>query len=320
MPPLAFGAVCAPVSPSRLTVTLTPPHPPHPHTKQSTTPTNTRRHYAQKQGLAPELAEAIFEASLPRQAGDALPASAAGAVAAVADRLDSLVGLVAAVGAPSATADPYGLRRAAYGMLQTLVANKTRLSLSKAVALAAGAQPLAVDAKAQGAVLDFVGRRLEQLLVDGGAPPEAVRAVLAERGDDPALAAATVEQLAAALAAGEGGALRAAMTALSRPTRIVRGKEGAAAAEIDPTKFDCDEERALHAAYVEAAAALGDRSGSVDAWLAAVAGLQAPIDAFFERVFVMVDDEAVRRNRLALLRDVAGVAKGYFDLSQLPGF
>ena len=60
----------------------------------------------------------VFESVLPRQAGDQLPASAPGALLAAADRLDSLVGLVAAVGAPSATADPYGLRRAAYGMLQ----------------------------------------------------------------------------------------------------------------------------------------------------------------------------------------------------------
>jgi glycyl-tRNA synthetase len=81
-------------------------------------PSAPYRHYAQKQGLRQAVAEAIFEAALPRQAGDVLPSSPAGIAVAVADRLDSLVGLVAAVGAPSATADPYGLRRAAYGMLQ----------------------------------------------------------------------------------------------------------------------------------------------------------------------------------------------------------
>jgi glycyl-tRNA synthetase len=79
------------------------------------------QHYALKQGLPQDVADAVFEAVLPRQAGDVLPASPAGIVVAVADRLDSLVGLVAAVGAPSATADPYGLRRAAYGMLQVRV-------------------------------------------------------------------------------------------------------------------------------------------------------------------------------------------------------
>jgi glycyl-tRNA synthetase len=82
------------------------------------------RHYALKQGLPEDVATAVFEAVLPRQAGDILPATPAGVVVAVADRLDSLVGLVAAVGAPSATADPYGLRRAAYGMLQVRAACK----------------------------------------------------------------------------------------------------------------------------------------------------------------------------------------------------
>lgn len=64
------------------------------------------------------MCEAIFEASLPRQAGDLLPRTPAGLLAAVAERLDSLVGLWAAGCAPSAAADPYGLRRAALGMLQ----------------------------------------------------------------------------------------------------------------------------------------------------------------------------------------------------------
>ncbi|GBF89751.1 hypothetical protein Rsub_02921 [Raphidocelis subcapitata] len=278
------------------------------------------RHYALKQGLPPAVAEAIFEAALPRQSGDALPASDAGVIVAVAERLDSLVGLVAAVGAPSATADPYGLRRAAYGMLQTLVTNNVGLSLSDAVALAADAQPLAVSAEARAAAVDFVTKRLEQLLIDGGVSPEAVRAVLAERGDNPALAARTAGELQAALNAPEPSPLRAAMTALSRPTRIVRGKQIDPAWAVDPSKFDCGEERALHAAYLEAARKLQPGSQGVPEWLAAVSGLAGPIDAFFEGVFVMTDDEAVRRNRLALLRDVAGVSAGFFDLAQLPGF
>lgn len=76
------------------------------------------RHYAIKQNLPSAVCEAIFEAALPRQAGDLLPRTPAGVLAAVADRLDSLVGLTAAGCGPTAAADPYGLRRAAYGMLQ----------------------------------------------------------------------------------------------------------------------------------------------------------------------------------------------------------
>lgn len=76
------------------------------------------RHYAQQEGLPPAVAEAIFESVLPRQAGDVLPSSPAGMLVSIADRLDSLVGLSAAGCAPTASADPYGLRRTAYGMLQ----------------------------------------------------------------------------------------------------------------------------------------------------------------------------------------------------------
>jgi len=290
------------------------------------------RHYCRRQGGVPdEVCEAVFEAALPRFAGDLLPRSPAGLVVAVADRLDSLVGLVAAVGAPSATADPYGLRRAAYGMLQALIASGARLSLSAAVDLAAGVQPVDVPPSKRAEVRDFVARRLEQLLVDSGdaGGPEAVRAVLAERGDDPALAAATAAQLAPYVGAAAAGApaerLRRVMTALARPTRIIRGKAAAEAARtVDGALFEGEEEHALAAALREADAALEARGGaagcSVEGWLEAAEVMVPAIDAFFEKVFVMCDDAAVRANRIALLRDVASFSAGVIDLSALPGF
>ncbi|GLC37301.1 hypothetical protein PLESTB_001138600 [Pleodorina starrii] len=278
------------------------------------------RHYAYKQGLPAAVAEAIFEAALPRQAGDALPSSPAGVLVAVADRLDSLVGLFAAGCAPTAAADPYGLRRAAYGMLQSLVSNGVSLSLRAAVAAAAELQPIPVSGAVQSDVLSYLNGRLEQLLSDGGAPAEVVRAVLAERGDDPALAAKTVEQLRAEWEAGESGRLRRVMAAFSRPTRIVRGKEVPdASVAVDPARFEGEEERQLHAAYLEARDKLTPGS-SVSEWLAAAEPLLPPIDRFFEKVFVMCDDAAVRANRLALLRDLAALPRGVMDLSQLPGF
>jgi glycyl-tRNA synthetase len=299
------------------------------------------RHYAERQGLPRAVSEAVLEAALPRFAGDALPSSPSGLVVAVADRLDSLVGLVAAVGAPSATADPYGLRRAAYGMLQALIAGEARLSLRRAVDLAAGVQPLDVAEAKRAEVRDFVARRLEQLLVDGGAGAEAVRAVLAERGDDPALAAATVAQLSPYVVAAAGAdadassssssssgpaaRLRRVMTALARPTRIIRGKAAAeAAATVDEALFEGDEERRLEAALREADAALEARGGSaacsVDDFMEAAEVMVPAIDAFFEKVFVMCEDPVVRANRIALLRDVAAFSKGVLDLSALPGF
>jgi glycyl-tRNA synthetase len=152
----------------------------------------------------------------------------------------------------------------------------------------------------------------------------AVRAVLAERGDNPALASSTAAQLQAALDAGDSSPLRSIMTALSRPTRIVRGKAVDPSVKVNAALFENTEEKQLYAAYEAVSQQLqgSGSSSSVDVagWLAAVQGLIGPIDAFFEKVFVMCEDEKVRANRLALLRDVAGVTKGFVDLSHLPGF
>jgi glycyl-tRNA synthetase len=156
-------------------------------------------------------------------------------------------------------------------------------------------------------------------------PVPAVRAVLAERGNNPALASSTAAELQAALDAGDSSPLRSIMTALSRPTRIVRGKTVDPSVKVNAALFENAEEKQLHAAYEAVSQQLqgsDSSSSSVDVagWLAAVQGLVGPIDAFFEKVFVMCEDEKVRANRLALLRDVAGVTKGFVDLSQLPGF
>lgn len=130
-----------------------------------------------------------------------------------ARRLDSLVGLFAAKCAPTATADPYGLRRAAVGMLQALIAADARLDLAAAVEAAAAVQPIAVPAESRAAVLEFVERRLEQLLADGGAQIEAVRAALKERGRNAALAARTAKEISVRAGGGCGTWGRSAMCA-----------------------------------------------------------------------------------------------------------
>ena len=148
----------------------------------------------------------------------------------------------------------------------------------------------------------------------------AVRAVLAERGDNPALASTSAEQLQQELDAGSSSSLPVVMTALARPTRIVRGNPVDPSVTVDPAKFELEEERVLHAAYKEAVGKLRPGEMSMQEWVQVVEPLVEPIDSFFDSVFVMCEDEGVRRNRLALLRDVAGVTKGVMDLSQLPGF
>jgi len=280
-------------------------------------------HYARKQGLPEPVAAAIFESCLPRSADDSAAQTAPGAVLAVADRVDSLVGLFSVGCSPTASADPYALRRAAVGLLQTLLARGRSASLSRLVDLAAAVQPDSVASAANAArsdVLDFLGRRLEQILVDRGLAVEAVRAVLRECGDDPAPAAAAAARLNAELAGAAGGPtdrLRAAAEALGRPTRLTRGKEGAANS-VDPTLFRQNEENVLHAALVAAQAA-APTGCDLDALLDAAASLRGPVDAFMAGVYVMDEDLEVRANRLALMRAVAELPSGAVDFSELPG-
>lgn len=289
------------------------------------------RHYARLAGLPPATADAIYEASLPKASGGELPASPAGVCASAAERIDALVGLFAVGCGPTATADPFGLRRAAAGLADALAGSGVRLSLRAAAAASASLQPVPVASSVVEEVAVFVARRLEQLLVDRGvAGVEAVRAVLAEQGDDPAAAASAAAALAAE-AAQRPERYAAALAALARPTRLVRSGAAAAAAasagggappSVDPSLFVVSQEGELFASLqsAEAAVAAAPAGGEVGALFAAAEALRAPLDAFFEHVFVMADEPALRANRLALARRVAALPSGIADLAQLPGF
>lgn len=274
------------------------------------------RHYAGLEGKPEEVCSAIYEFVLPRSAGDDLPSTDAGAVLAITDRLDSLVGLFAAGCAPSASADPFGLRRAAYGLVQTLVGKGMNASLASLIEVVGSEQPLAIDEGCRTELLTFVRRRLEQLLVDDGVPVEAVRAVLNERGDDPSLAASTAKELAAEM---KTDTFAGILASLARPTRITRGKEREMASVVDPDLFEVEEERVLWEAYETVSASLEGEVG-VSEFVRVCSPIVGAVDSFFEKVFVMADDERIRRNRLALLHKVANLPCGIVDLSQLPGF
>ncbi|MCX7016332.1 MAG: glycine--tRNA ligase subunit beta, partial [Candidatus Sumerlaeota bacterium] len=272
------------------------------------------REYARRGGEPPEVAEAIFECTLPRFAGDKFPASKPGIVLSLADRLDSLVGLFAVGLAPTSAADPFALRRAALGVVQTLVERGMELDLRRALQAAAEVQPVDVAPQVVQDALDFVERRMEQWLLERGERFDLVQAVLAARGHDPALAERTLRDLSEAA---QTEAFTTALTAYSRPARIVRGQDIAGA--VDPARFEQDEERALWAAWETAQGKVNPAMG-VGEFLRAFEPLIAPINKFFDEVFVMVDDAAARNNRLALLRAIADLSKGIVDLTKVQGF
>ncbi|XP_078441806.1 glycine-tRNA ligase [Wolffia australiana] len=274
------------------------------------------RHYAFREGSSQQVAEAIYEITLPRFSGDAVPKTDAGIVLSMADRLDSLVGLFGVGCQPTSTNDPFGLRRISYGLVQILVENKKNIDLRHALKLAADVQPVNIDSNTLNDVHQFVTRRLEQFLVDKGISPEIVRSVLLERGNCPCLASESVHEMDSL---SKGDVLPKIVEAYSRPTRIIRGKDVGASLEVDSSAFETDEERALWNAFL---AVKGKVHQGVDVhtFVEASSELVQPLENFFNKVFVMVEDERVRKNRFALLKNIAELPKGIVDLSVLPGF
>ncbi|CAA7042671.1 unnamed protein product [Microthlaspi erraticum] len=274
------------------------------------------RHYALRDGYSEQIAEALLEITLPRFSGDVIPKTDAGMVLAIADRLDSLVGLFAAGCQPSSTNDPFGLRRISYALVQILVEKDKNVNFKHVLELAASVQPMKVEANTLEDVYQFVTRRLEQLLVDNGVSPEVVRSVLAERGNDPCLAARTaykMEKLS------KGDMFPKIVEAYSRPTRIVRGKDVDVGVEVDESAFETSQEKELWSTYTS----IKDRihtGTEIEEFTEISMQLVEPLEDFFNNVFVMVEEERVRKNRLALLNNIASLPTGIADLSYLPGF
>ncbi|URD90924.1 Glycyl-tRNA synthetase alpha subunit [Musa troglodytarum] len=274
------------------------------------------RHYALRDGYPEQIAEALFEIALPRFSGDILPKSDAGIVLAIADRLDSLVGLFGAGCQPSSTSDPFGLRRISYGLVQIVVENNKNLYLEDALRLVADIQPIEIDGSVITDVLKFVTRRLEQLLVDKGISPEIVRSVLSERANWPCLAAQSAIEMEAL---SKGEIFSKVVQAYSRPTRIIRGKNIDSSFEVSEAAFERNEELALWSAYLEVTSKV-HHGINMDSFFQASLLLLQPLEDFFNNVFVMVEDETIKNNRLAILKKIADLPKGIADLSVLPGF
>jgi glycyl-tRNA synthetase len=264
--------------------------------------------YARRSGEDPAVAEAITEHVFPRFPGDRLPASAIGIVLGLADRLDSLVGLFAVGITARGSSDPYGLRRQATGLLQILIERAVNLDLRQAIAAAAKVQAVEVSAQTEATVLDFVLRRLEQMLVDQGHRRDRIIPVLNARGATPALATASLRELERLADTQRFGEV---IEAYLRVARIV--DKYPARAPLQPQRLEAPAELALWQA-LQQARHLVRPDMSIETFMDAFAPLHDPIQAFFEQVLVITEDLGVRANRLALLREVAALADGILDL------
>jgi len=277
------------------------------------------RYYAEAEGYPQELALALEEHYRPRYAGDVLPLTKTGQALALADKIDTLVGIFAIEQRPTGARDPFGLRRAALGVLRILLECGLDLNLAELLAASAAAQPVQRSGTVD-EVHDFIIERLRGLLIEraDGASAEMIDAVLARRLESPLDAVARLQALKDFLLLPDAGVL----TALNkRITNILRKAEVDQLAAVQPAVLAEPAERELHRAL----AALGGEVGGALAAreyaraLLALLALRRPIDEFFESVMVMDQDADRRTNRLALLRDVRKLLGGVADLSRLPG-
>mgnify|MGYP001080646569 CR=1 FL=1 len=277
------------------------------------------RYYALSDKEPAEVADAIAEHYLPRFAGDELPASVNGRVLAVADRLDTLAGVFAIGKKPSGNRDPFGLRRAALGIIRVLVECELDLDLKALITAALAAQPKKPDDDdLEGELYTFIAERLRRYFLDrdDNLVTETFDAVLAR---SPSSLVDFDRRLGAvqAFVALEPAASLAA--ANKRIANILRQAEVEDEAEVKKKLLVEPAEVALDQALARAVTEVGPMlyAKQYTEALTALAELREPVDTFFDDVMVNVDDKATRANRLALLSQLRALFLDVADISRL---
>jgi glycyl-tRNA synthetase beta chain len=263
------------------------------------------RAYADRAGEPREVAQAIEDHYLPRNAEDVLPTGELGALLGLADRLDTIAGIFATGKGPTGAADPFGLRRAALGIIRVLRGRGWHLSLSKAIDAAVagiGAKRKKDEAETKAEINEFVRTRLRGVLTAGGIPADVAEAVLLASADDAVDAAQRAEALAALRTRPELGPVT---TAFKRASNILKDKEtssGVVSREAlrEPAELALFDATVALEGQIRAAVAARQYGAAFDA----IATIGGPLDAFFTSVLVMDPDATVRNARLGLIAKV----------------
>lgn len=273
-------------------------------------------HYARHDGEAEEVAVALNEQYMPRFAGDSLPANGVSAAVAMADKLDTIVGIFGIGQAPKGS-DPFALRRASLGVLRIIVEYGYNLDLVDLVAKAKSlfGDRLSNDNVEQD-VIEFMLGRFRAWYQDEGFSVDIIQAVLARHPTKPADFDRRVKAVSHFRDLDAAEALAAAN---KRVGNILAKFDGELAQEIDLALLQEDAEKALAEAVEVMTEALEPAfaTGNYQQALSQLAGLREPIDAFFDNVMVMADDEALKKNRLTLLNNLRNLFLQIADISLL---
>lgn len=274
------------------------------------------REYAHINGEKPEVAEAIFEHYLPRFAGDVLPQTIAGRMISIADKMDNIVATFSRGLVPTGSQDPYALRRQALGIVNIIIGAKYHVSLNTIASQAMdllGITDTEQRTKLLDEIQEFFRLRIKNILTDEQLRYDMIDAVLATGSDD-----IYDTWLRAKAMSVEGGTI-AMQKAVQALTRVGNLAKNAQSDSINANLFEVDAEHALFKAYTEAKAAIEkyQLEKNYQGVLTILASLSAPIDAFFGAVMVMVENTAVKNNRLALLKAISGLAVNTADLTKI---
>jgi glycyl-tRNA synthetase beta chain len=271
--------------------------------------------YARAQGLGETVAQAIYWQYSPAAIEDPIPPTVEGQLLGLADRIQTMVAMFGIGLEPTGSKDPYALRRAANAIVKILAESGLPLRLGD---LRGTAVLLRGEANAK--VESFFRERLEFYLREvRGFAYDVVNAVLAAGCDDVRDAIARAEALTAVRGSEDLAAISAAFKRIKNILRQASEKGIAGGDSVRPESLKEPAERALHAEAGKLTPVVEDLRGRGEyrQALEQIATLRPHVDLFFDKVMVMVDDEAVRGNRLALIAQVLGGFSSIADFSEL---
>ena len=278
------------------------------------------RYYALESGEDSEVAQAIYEQYLPKQAGGSLPQSPTGICLAIAERLDTLVGIFGINQPSTGSRDPFALRRASLGVLNILVEHRIQLDLTEALALAYDNYsnlPVTRD-ELIGNVRSYMIDRFRAWFEDEGTSVEIFRAVRAVESSSPY----EIYRRVQAVQEFAGSDVSKSLAATNKRVANILGKvEIADLPEVEASIFESTAESDLNDAVnaVQSVVTSAVEAGDFSKALSSIASLQQPLEAFFDAVMVMAEQENLRMNRLSLLAKVRKLVLRIADLSELGG-
>jgi glycyl-tRNA synthetase beta chain len=276
--------------------------------------------YASHQGLGQKIADAIYDQYKPESMEDEVPRTLEGAVLSIADKADSIAGMFALGLIPSGSKDPFALRRQANGIVRIVAEKHLRLSLQELFANSAGNFVWHKPEEKQTAFAGFFRERLEFYLREArGFAYDVVNAVLGAGCDDVMDALARAQAVSEVRGSDDFASIAVSFKRIKNILRQAREGKKRVAESVDASALSEPAERDLYARAAEIAPRvreLASRRKYAEA-LADVASIRPVVDAFFDKVMVMAEDERVRANRLALLQTLLNEFSTIADFSEM---